>query len=33
MVGAMNAFGPRNTQDQHHGIGSSPAYVPELRRD
>lgn len=33
MVGAMNAFGPRNSQDRHHGIGSSPAYIPELRRD
>lgn len=33
MVGAMNAFGPRNERDRHHGIGSSPAYIPELHRD
>jgi hypothetical protein len=32
MVGAMNAFGPRNANDRHHGIGSSPAFIPELHR-
>ncbi len=33
MVGAMNGFGPRSAHDRHYGIGSSPAYIPELRRN
>jgi hypothetical protein len=33
MVGAMGLFGPRNPDDKHHGIGSSPHFIPELHRD
>ena len=32
MVGVMNAFGPRNRKDRHHGIGSTTTFIPELRR-
>jgi hypothetical protein len=32
MVGAMGAFGPRNASDQHHGIGSTLHFIPEMHR-